>query len=364
MPNYRSLVPGGFFSSKPTDRSVPVAIRTNNPGAINTVKWVKEYPGYVDARVTTPGNATAVFETPEHGTALWWQLLHNYRRSLGAASFTLRNVIFTYCGRGRQREAVDYTAFVCAKASVSGNMLLDLADHNGLLPIAKAFFWYEAGRRTPILDEQILHGFDFAQKLVAGVHPQLAPVPRVTTDPAPARRGRTAAAAAPTVGRRTRLASLAEQEASQNLKWTGATSAAEKYLKPLRAPMRALGHIGNEPVFYNWCAAFVTWCARQSGYQIPDQPTGFWATMALVESWKFWGNQQHLLVAPDLGTLVAGDILLYEWFDGDSDLDHIGIFLRAHDGAVKAAEGNATGARSEVATRKISNVKTALRLPV
>jgi 2-isopropylmalate synthase len=30
---YRNLVTGGFFSSNPLDRSVPVSIRCNNPGA-------------------------------------------------------------------------------------------------------------------------------------------------------------------------------------------------------------------------------------------------------------------------------------------------------------------------------------------
>jgi hypothetical protein len=360
MPDYRSLVAGGFFSGDPTDRTFPVSIRTNNPGAVNVASWVREYPGFVDSRVTTPGNATVVFEAPEYGVAAWWQLLHNYRRALGPAEFSLRNAIFRYCGRGRVREAVEYTAFVCAKASVNGNMLIDLADHNGLLPIAKAFFWYEAGRRTPLSDEQILYGFDFAQEKVAGAHPALAPVPRVTTEAAPTGRHPSASS---NLDRRSRLATLAQEEASKNLKWSGPASEAEKYLQPLREPMRLLGHIGRDPIFFNWCAAFVTWCSRESGYQVPDQPTGFWATMALVESWKFWGDQQRLLIAPDLDNLVAGDILLYEWFDGDSDLDHIGIFLRRHNGKIEAAEGNATGARSEISSRNPSNVKAALRLP-
>jgi hypothetical protein len=368
MPTYRSLVAGGFFSADPADRSLPVSIRTNNPGAVNVARWVRSYPGFVDSRVTTPGNPTVIFEAPEYGTGAWWQLLHNYRRALEPANFTLRNVIFKYCGRGREREAVDYTAFVCAKASVNGNMLIDLADHNGLLPIAKAFFWYEAGRRTPLSDEQILYGFDFAQERVTGAQPMLSPVLAFSADAAPAARtGRRRARdadkpAAAAVDRRALLASLAEAEAKKGLKWTNAKSEAEKYLQPLREPMRNLGHIGKEPIFFNWCAAYVTWCAREVGYQIPDQPTGYWATMALVEAWKFWGDQQHLLVTPDLDTLIGGDILLYEWFDGDSDLDHIGVFLRKRSGKIEAAEGNA-GNKTAITSREISNVKGALRLP-
>jgi hypothetical protein len=367
MANYRSLVAGGFFSADPTNHSVPVSIRTNNPGAVNVANWVRAYPGFVDSRVTTPGNATVVFEAPEYGTAAWWQLLHNYRRALGPADFTLRNVILRYCGRGREREAVEYTAFVSAQASVNGNMIIDLADHNGLLSIAKAFFWYEAGRRTPLSDEQILYGFNFAQERVSGAHPLLAPVPRVTAEATPATRTgatrRRPPVAMESIDRRERLATMAETEANKNLKWTGPTSEAEKYLLPLRQPMHLLGHIGSDPVFYNWCAAFVTWCARGAGYQIPDQPTGFWATMALVESWKYWGNQQHLiLVSPDLDSLLTGDVLLYEWFDGDSDLDHIGVFLRVRNGDIEAAEGNANN-RTAITSRGIANVKAAVRLP-
>ena len=52
--------------------------------------------------------------------------------------------------------------------------------------------------------------------------------------------------------------------------------------------MRKLGHIGTAPIFYNWCAAFVTWCCREAGITIPDQPEGFWATMARVDAWKYW----------------------------------------------------------------------------
>ena len=94
-----------------------------------------------------------------------------------------------------------------------------------------------------------------------------------------------------------------------------------------------------------------------------DQPTGFAATMALVESWKFWGDQQHLLVSPDLDALTSGDVLLYEWFDGDSDLDHIGVFLRKRNGRIEAAEGNATNSRTSITSRNIDNVKVVLRLP-
>jgi hypothetical protein len=76
--SYRSLIPGGYFSSTPFDRSLPVSIRCNNPGAINGAAWERSYPGYVDTVETTPGNKTTIFEAPEFGVAVWWELLRRY----------------------------------------------------------------------------------------------------------------------------------------------------------------------------------------------------------------------------------------------------------------------------------------------
>ena len=165
--------------------------------------------------------------------------------------------------------------------------------------------------------------------------------------------------------RRAELIRIVEEEAKKKLKWSNASSEAEKYLRPLREPMRRLGHIGREPIFYNWCAAFVTWCCRQAGYAIPDQPTGYSATVALVDAWRFWGKQQGYIVDHSAANLRSGDILLYEWFDGDRDLDHIGVFLRLRsDGNIEAAEGNAGSEhKSAITNRNPSTVMFAVRLP-
>ena len=92
---YRSLVPGGFYSSAPLDRTVPVSIRCNNPGAINGAAWEKKYPGYVDTVETTPGNRTTIFEAPEYGVAVWWELLRRYAVT-GAT--TVGDIIHKYGG--------------------------------------------------------------------------------------------------------------------------------------------------------------------------------------------------------------------------------------------------------------------------
>lgn len=161
-----------------------------------------------------------------------------------------------------------------------------------------------------------------------------------------------------------KLANFAELEAAKRLSWTGADSEAEKYLKPLRAPMRALGHIGADPIFFNWCAAFVTYCCRQVGVQVPDQPAGYWATMALVESWKYWAQQNGTWLLASTTAPRRGDIVCFEWNDGDVELDHIGIVRGHAEGSsiMDTSEGN-RGNLSQNGTRQLASIGGLIRLP-
>ncbi|MGI2905492.1 peptidoglycan-binding protein [Tolypothrix sp. VBCCA 56010] len=170
----------------------------------------------------------------------------------------------------------------------------------------------------------------------------------------------------PDLGIRAKLADFAEDEAAKGLRWTGSDSEAEKYLKPLRKPMqdiRPIPHIGLTPVNYDWCAAFVTYCCRQVGMEIPDKPEGFWATMALVDSWKFWAQKQGYWYTKGSITPRRGDILVFEWGDGDSSLDHIGI-VRGYtlgSSTILTSEGN-NGNRSGNFTRELSFVAGFIRI--
>lgn len=160
-----------------------------------------------------------------------------------------------------------------------------------------------------------------------------------------------------------KLADLAQREGDKGLRWTGPNSDAEKYLEPLRKPMQELGHIGPNPVFYNWCAAFVTWCCREAGIQIPDVPEGFWATMALVESWKHWAKKKGYWHPKGSIIPKRGDILVFEWFDGDSQLDHIGIVRGYTPGSsvIQTSEGNKANKTGNF-IREVSNVPGFIRI--
>ena len=162
-------------------------------------------------------------------------------------------------------------------------------------------------------------------------------------------------------GKRIVMADIAMDECEQHFEWTGPDSDAEKYLLPLRKPMHDLGHIGKDPVFYNWCAAFVTWCARAAGFTIPDQPPGFWATVALVDAWKYWAKDQGFW-STDKSDVVRGDIACFEWFDGDSSLDNIGVVASYTGSKLRTYEGN-RGNKTMAGSRDIDNISGIIRLP-
>jgi hypothetical protein len=160
-----------------------------------------------------------------------------------------------------------------------------------------------------------------------------------------------------------RLADIAQEEGARRLVWNGPTSHAEKYLRPLRQPMQDIGHIGQKPVFFNWCAAFVTWCCRKAGINIPDRPEGFYATMALVDAWKYWAQQNGFWHPTGSALPKRGDILVFEWFDGDVQLDHIGIVRGYLPGSptVETSEGN-RGNRTSNGTRNLTNIPGFIRI--
>ena len=150
-----------------------------------------------------------------------------------------------------------------------------------------------------------------------------------------------------TDARRERLIQLAYEEGRKNLSWVNANSEAEKYLQPLREPMRRKGHIGSSPVFYDWCGAFVLWCHRQAGYDLPEfvagEPSGHWATFALVQTWYDWAKDKGYWY-PKRGFFPeAGDIVIFDWRTVGGQFNHIG-FVRGYtrgSSTIQASEGNA-----------------------
>jgi uncharacterized protein (TIGR02594 family) len=165
MATYRALIPGGFYSSTPQDKSSgPVSIRMNNPGAINGASWEKTFPGYVGETETTPGNRSTTFEAPEYGVAAWWTLLKKYRAS---GYTTLRGIIVHYGGGGQTATYEEYARTVAKRTGLSLNQEIKLDDDATLLKFARGMFQEEAGKPSPLSDAQILYGFQIARQFDA-----------------------------------------------------------------------------------------------------------------------------------------------------------------------------------------------------
>ena len=136
------------------------------------------------------------------------------------------------------------------------------------------------------------------------------------------------------------IASFAEQEASKNLAWDGPSSEAELlYLAPLRPPMRRLKHVGDAITFFNWCSCWVTFVLRSVGVSVPDQPEGFFATVALVNAMEFWAKATGTYFAKGEKQPQRGDVVFFQ-FDSDVAEDHIGIVREVRGTTLLTAEGN------------------------
>lgn len=184
MANYRSLI-GGYFSATPSDKSIPVSIRMNNPGAVNGAGWERAYPGYVAEIETTIGNRSTIFEAPEYGVAVWLELMKKYA---AAGADTVETIILRYGGSGQQETYSNYAATVATRLGVSRSTPIPLSGNDPLLlKFAKEMFKYESGKQVlPWSDEQILYGFNFARTYAATgkepAEPGKHPSPSLTTE--------------------------------------------------------------------------------------------------------------------------------------------------------------------------------------
>jgi hypothetical protein len=79
---------------------------------------------------------------------------------------------------------------------------------------------------------------------------------------------------------------------------------------------------------YAWCAAYVTWCLRVSGYK--SLPKG----SAAVRNWATWAKDTGRLV----DTPRRGD--LFFWLDKNQMTGHIGWVVSVLTGKIETLEGN------------------------
>ena len=116
-----------------------------------------------------------------------------------------------------------------------------------------------------------------------------------------------------------------------------------------------------------WCAAFVCYCCREAGFDIPYRPAECRTChLAGCIAWE-----EFALGDPRIGyhkgtesfIPEAGDIVLYDRVFENSEHDHIGIVLEKRERSILAAEGN-VGNRSAIVERPIDgHIRAFIRIP-
>lgn len=118
----------------------------------------------------------------------------------------------------------------------------------------------------------------------------------------------------------------------------------------------------------SWCAAFVYYCLRMSGYKIPYSPNecitcslvgcGGFEEFALnnkrIEYFKFSETNPEI-----------GDIVIFDNVFSNEEHDHMGIIIDKNEEYIFTAEGNIPGRNSSgIVKRKIDNhIRCYIRIP-
>ena len=92
-----------------------------------------------------------------------------------------------------------------------------------------------------------------------------------------------------------------------------------------------------------WCAAFVYYCCREAGFDLPIRPKECRSChLAGCIAWEEWalGDPRIEYHRGDGFTPEPGDIVLYDRVFENAPHDHIGIVLENRGQAILAAEGN------------------------
>ena len=116
-----------------------------------------------------------------------------------------------------------------------------------------------------------------------------------------------------------------------------------------------------------WCAAFVYYCCREAGFEIPIRPDACktchlagciaWEELAQgdvrIEYRK--GDEDF---APE-----AGDIVIYDRVFENREHDHMGIVLQSSGNTILAAEGNLNHASGIIERPKDEHIRAYIRIP-
>ena len=117
----------------------------------------------------------------------------------------------------------------------------------------------------------------------------------------------------------------------------------------------------------SWCAAFVYYCCRKAGFEIPIRPDGCKTChLAGCIAWEEFA-QGDVRTAYHKGTEgfipEAGDIVIYDRVFQGREHDHMGIILQSTGNTIIAAEGNLDNVSGIIERPKDEHIRGYIRIP-
>ena len=115
-----------------------------------------------------------------------------------------------------------------------------------------------------------------------------------------------------------------------------------------------------------WCAAFVYYCCREAGFDLPIRPKECRSChLAGCIAWEEWalGDPRIEYHRGDGFTPEPGDIVLYDRVFENAPHDHIGIVLENRGQAILAAEGNVNNVSALMERPLDEHIRAYIRIP-
>ena len=116
-----------------------------------------------------------------------------------------------------------------------------------------------------------------------------------------------------------------------------------------------------------WCAAFVYYCCREAGFEIPIRPdecrTCHLAGCIAWEEFAQGDTRIEYHKGEESFVPEAGDIVLYDSVFENREHDHIGIVIENRETTIVAAEGNINNRSGLIERPKDEHIRGYIRIP-
>ncbi len=116
-----------------------------------------------------------------------------------------------------------------------------------------------------------------------------------------------------------------------------------------------------------WCAAFVYYCCREAGFEIPIRPKESRScNLAGCLAWEEFatGDPRIVYHKGSQGFVSeAGDIVLYDRVFENREHDHIGIVIENRGDTILAAEGNIDNRSGVIERPADEHIRAYIRIP-